>query len=500
MKFKFKTKPFEQQRTALRRLSPDDPAKAREFYGLLMEQGTGKSKTGIDWVGMLYETGQIDSVVVVAPNGVHDAWVIGQIPEHCAVPFSAYSWSSTGVISKRGKKEFAEFCATADELAIMTINAEALAFESGREAVTQFMKGRRTAVIIDEVDMFKNSRSKRTKWALKKLRRIAAFRMIMSGTIGSETPFDLWAPFNFLHPSILGDSFATFRAEYAKMLPTWDPLMKSIAKSLPKGRPLPDIVAKDADGRPAYRNLDRLQAKIKEHSFRVLKEDCLDLPPKLYVRRYVELTHEQRRIYNDAIRTMRIEWDDKMTLLTKLTLLLRLQQIIGGFLPDETPIFAKPEDNPKLAALLSDLEHQGNRQAIIWAAFVPEIKMIADVLGKRAAAYYGGTSGKDRTTIRKAYQAGDLQYFVGNPTVGGVGLNELVGATYAHYFSNAYSLRIRLQSEDRSHRIGTVSITYFDYEAMNSNDRRIINLLKGKRATAELVTGDFRKEDWLNEI
>lgn len=498
-RYTFRQTPFEHQLTALRKMRPDSPQRARRYYGLLMEQGTGKTKTGLDWLGMLFVTGQIDGAVVVAPNGVHDAWVLDQIPEHIAVPYSAFSWHSG--LNKRDTKEFAEFCSDRDPetLCILTVNAEALAFESGREAIMSFMKSRKSvAVIIDEVDMFKNNRAIRTKWALRVLRRKAAFRMIMSGTIGSEKPFDLWAPFNFLEPTILGTSFATFRAEYAVMRGKFDPLILSMKQ---KGvRFIPDIVAVDENGFPRYRHLDRLQAKIKEHSFRVLKEDCLDLPPKLYVRRYVELTAAQRKVYNDAIRLMRIEWDDKMSLLTKLTLLLRLQQIVGGFYPDGGPI-VPPSQNPKLDALLGDLEHQGNRQAIIWARFVPEIRMIADSLGDRCAAYYGPVAPAERTRIRAAFKAGDLQYIAGNPTVAGIGLDELKSATFAHYFSNDYSLRVRLQSEDRTHRSGMGdSITYFDYEARNTNDRKIINLLKGKRRTAELVTGDFKKEDWLNEI
>jgi len=74
--YKFKFKPFDHQKTAL------DLGWDRTEFGLFMEMGTGKSKVLIDNMGMLYQAGQINFALVLAPKGVYRNWVTKEIPEH----------------------------------------------------------------------------------------------------------------------------------------------------------------------------------------------------------------------------------------------------------------------------------------------------------------------------------------------------------------------------------------------------------------------------------
>ena len=74
--YKYKTRPFDHQQKVL------NDSYNKEFFALFMEMGLGKSKVIIDTIGMLYKEKQIDSVLVIAPKGVYDNWVKGEIPNH----------------------------------------------------------------------------------------------------------------------------------------------------------------------------------------------------------------------------------------------------------------------------------------------------------------------------------------------------------------------------------------------------------------------------------
>lgn len=497
---KYRTKPMSQQREALRRLA------GRNAYALFMEQGTGKSWVVINWAADLYLKGKLDAVIVLAPNGVQDQWVIDQIPEHMPeeVPYNAFAWGAgMGVRLTKQFEAFRKDCSGA--LKILTINMESLGQKRGLDVITNFLVNQgKVMLVVDESDMVKNPGAGRTK-ALLKLRRLAAYRIILSGTPAAQSPFDLWAPFNFLDPTILGSSYFAFKAKYAEMISPTDGLAFAIRARTGSSR-LPQVVAKDDQGQPKYRHLDQLQKAIAPHSYRVLKRDCIDLPDKVYARRYVDLAPKQRAIYNEAVRTLRIEWEaadgsPQTSIATKLTILGRLQQIAGGFLPDQQSLFEEdPTDNPKVAALLETIKRQ--QKAIVWARYIPEIEMLVQVLSNlgETVAFYGDVSRDNRKKAVAAFQSGEARFFVGNQQAGGVGLN-LTAATFTHYYSNAFPLRTRLQSEDRNHRKGTTQkITYYDYEAKGTVDRKIITTLQNRLSIADAVMGDQRSGEWLNEI
>ena len=496
----YKTAPMQQQVEALRRL------KGKQAYALFMEQGTGKTWCILNWAAQLWADGKIEAVLVFAPNGVQDQWIDDQIPAHMPdwCDYVARSWSAT--MGKKQTQDFDRFMHSETRaLKILTINWEALGHKRMLAVIDEFLKLHpRCMGVADESDMIKNPAAKRTK-ALLWRRRLFSHRVILSGTPAAQSPFDMWAPMNWLDPSILGHSFVTFKATYAQMVDATDPLMFAIRSKIGT-RYLPQIVAKDDHGRPMYRNLDRLQQIVSAHSYRVLKADCLDLPDKVYCRRYVELSGKQRLIYNEAVATLRIEWEradgnPAMSIATKLTILGRLQQIVGGFTPDAMPIHADPGDNPKLAALVETVLLQPN--AIIWAHYVAEIEMLVDVLSEygEVVAYYGDVARGQRRKAVADFRTGEARFFVGNQQAGGVGLN-LAVSSFMHYFSNAFPLRTRLQSEDRAHRHGMpdAKLTLYDYEAKGTIDRKIINTLRNRLSIADAVMGDTRPDGWLNEI
>ena len=148
---------------------------------------------------------------------------------------------------------------------------------------------------------------------------------------------------------------------------------------------MPQIVAQDPKGKPIYRNLPELADKIKAHSFRVLKSDCLDLPEKIYQRRYYFMEPAQRRTYQEMRDKSKAEWKDaQTTALNKLTAMMRLQQIVSGYFPFEegkpaSRMFNTLTENPKIRALLEQVE-EIDGQVIIFCRFVQEIQDLAEVL------------------------------------------------------------------------------------------------------------------------
>jgi len=184
-----------------------------------------------------------------------------------------------------------------------------------------------------------------------------------------------------------------------------------------------------------------------------------------------------------------------------LTQIMRLQQICCGHLqPDEGPI--QEIKNNRLDELMDVIE-EVNGKAIIWATWTYDIHRIEKALKKKwgsgvVASYYGETDQDDRQNIIERFQDPDseLRFFVGQPRTGGYGIT-LTEANTVIYFSNSYDLEIRLQSEDRAHRIGQKdNVTYVDLVSPGTIDERILAALRDKINIAGDVLGESAK-DWL---
>lgn len=257
---------------------------------------------------------------------------------------------------------------------------------------------------------------------------------------------------------------------------------------------LPQIVDKDKNGRPKYRNLDKLSALIAPHSFRVLKKDCLDLPDKIYKTLFFSMTKEQIEIYKKAEDECRLVFQGQETPFNKLVAVTKLAQITSGYyihpLSDE-PVRI-PGENPKLDLLVERVQaiiEQGEK-VIVWARYRAEIEDIARRMaeaGIKSVEYHGGVKKGDRVDAIEAFQNGDADVFIGNQQAGGTGIT-LVAASYVIYFSNNFSLRDRLQSEDRAHRIGqTKNVTYINIAAKGTIDEAVIGALLNKKDVADTI-------------
>ena len=462
--FAFETKPFEHQRKAFY-MSRD-----KENFALLMEQGTGKTKIIIDNAAYLYGRGKINCLIVIAPNGVHRNWLNNEIPVHMPkwCPINSIYYQSG--MNKAHTKKFNDVIGSREVLKIFTFNVEAFVSKTAMRFLENILLSHDCLLVVDESSRIKTPGTHRTK-VITKLGKLAKYKRILTGTPVTKGAEDVFAQFKFLDPYILGhDSFYSFRARYCVM--------------------------REYDNRKwivGYQNVDELTNSIKGHSFRVLKKDCLDLPEKIYQRAYVELSKEQRQIYNSIKNEYVAQLgDDEISVPETITRILRLQQVVCGWFPSENEVKPINKTNLRLKALL-DIISEIDSKIIIWARFRADIMAIQAALGDSAVVYYGDVSSDDRVIAVDRFQKDPkIKYFIGQPQSGGIGLT-LTAAQYAIYYSNSFDLETRLQSEDRCHRIGTTTnVTYIDLEASKTVDGRIIKALRDKKSVADIVNEDPR--------
>lgn len=474
----FKTKPFAHQLKAFE-LSKDQPV-----YALLMEQGTGKTKVAIDNVAYLYELGKIDALLVVAPNGVHRNWSNDEIPAHLSdsIKRMCLTWRSGAAGTKtfaRAFKDLIEF----DGLAIFTMNVESLITIAGRTVIKEFLTKRKVFFAIDESTDIKTPGAKRTK-AARTFGRFAPYRRILTGTpTGDGNPLDLYSQFAFLDPAILGHStYTTYKHEYA---------IEELRQWPGARRPVQVVVG--------YKNVERIGKLIEPYSFRITKDEALDLPPKIYTKRYFELSKQQASIYSELRCNFMAEIENGIVVTAPMVITrwLRLQQIACGYVGVEVgePVHTIPGPNPRMDLLERTLEEFPGK-TIIWCRFTPDIDQIILRFGDQAVRYDGIVTNDERERAKNEFQNGDVRLFVGNPKAGGRGLT-LHAAKNVIFYSNYFSYETRIQAEDRAHRMGLEhSVNYIDFVAENTVDERIIKSLRNKQDVSSLIMGEPNKE-WI---
>lgn len=480
-KYQFKLPPYKHQLDALK-ASATEPE-----YALFCEMGTGKSKILLDTVGILMTRGEINAAIIVAPKGVYKNWQKMELPKHFPDELlektDVITWSANQSVTQ--KKLLEQGLRSDDRYKILIINVEAFSSERGSTYALRFVTTHKCLMAVDESTTIKNRSAARTKSVIK-VGAYAKYRRIMTGSPVTKSPMDLFSQCSFLNSSLLGhSSFFTFQNRYAKMI------RRSVGS-----HSFNQIVG--------YQNLEDLSNKLDKFSYRVLKKDCLDLPEKIYLKRTVEMTDEQAVAYGTMKRhAMSILNEGKETVSAKsvLTQLLRLQQICSGSVTSDTGTMTEIPCN-KMAELLNVLEEVDGK-VIIWATFVHDVKRITSELNDQfgagtAASYFGDTEADERQRIVDSFQDPDskLRFFVGNPRTGGYGLT-LTEAKTVIYYNNLFDLEVRLQSEDRAHRIGQRNnVTYIDLVTENTVEEKILKALRDKIDIATLVLKEEYKE-WL---
>ena len=477
MDFKFKTKPFAHQLKALE-MSWD-----KKVFAYFMEMGVGKSKVLIDNISMLYDKGHINGVLIVAPKGVYKNWYSSEIPTHMAdhVEKKMVLWEAN--ITKSKQKELDILFKTDEDLHILIMNVEAFSTKKGTLFAKKFLSCHKTLMAIDESTTIKSPTAARTK-SIIDLGKDVKYKRILTGSPVTKSPLDLFTQCFFLDAWLLEQqSYYSFKTRYA------------ITRKINVGARSVEIVV-------GYRNLGELSDRLKSFSYRVLKDDCLDLPEKTFMKRIIKLSEEQQKVYNQMKQLALAELNGKLvTTASVLTQLMRLHQITcGHFKSDDGSVqILKNERIDELLNILNEVEGK----AIIWAHYRHDIEVIVDNIKKEygdnsVMTYYGDTSTEDRQkAITKIQDPNSpVRFLVGTPQTGGYGIT-LTGASTMIYYSNGYDLEKRQQSEARIDRIGqTKNMTYIDIIAEDTVDEKIVTALRKKVDIASKVMGEELKE-WI---
>ena len=476
MKYKFKTKPYAHQTTAL------EKSWNKKVFAYFMEMGTGKTKVAIDNMAMLYDNGKINGALIIAPKGVYKNWYSQEIPTHLAdhIKPKTVLWQAT--INQKQQKLLDTLFETGHDFHILVMNVEAFSTKKGVDFAARFLNSHNTFMVIDESTTIKNPGAKRTK-NIVALGKYAKYRRIMTGSPVTKSPLDLYKQCEFLDEYLLDhSSYYTFRTRYAVM-----------RKANFNGRSVEIVVG--------YKNLGELSDKLKPFSYRVLKDDCLDLPKKTFMKRVITLSAEQQKIYKQMKEMALAQLNGKLlTTANALSQLMRLHQITCGHFKanDGSTQTIKNNRLNELSELLEEVEGK----AIIWAHYQYDVQTVIDAIKKEygddsVVDYYGKTPNEERQDNIKKFQSDPrCRFLVGTPSTGGYGLT-LTAASTMIYYSNGYDLEKRQQSEARIDRIGQEKpMTYIDIICEDTVDERIVKALRKKINIATEIMGEELK-DWI---
>tara|TARA_R100000995_G_scaffold79928_1_gene51320 strand:+ start:436 stop:1893 length:1458 start_codon:yes stop_codon:yes gene_type:complete len=473
--YNYKTEPYKHQRETLAKSAH------KNLYALFLEMGLGKSKILLDNAAILFDQEKISGLLIVSPKGNLRNWDVHEVNKHLPdhIQRNVLVWQPNH--TKQWLKDYKEMVEGDSDgiLNIFLVNVEAFATVKACKFVEEFLVTHDAMMAIDESTTIKNPKAKRTKHLIK-LAPLADYRRILTGFPITKAPLDLYSQCYFLSPNLLGfSSYYAFSARYA----------------ITQARRMGSHSFQQIVG---FQRLEELQESIKDFSIRKTKDQCLDLPAKVYTKRYVELTDEQKKAYGTMKqKALMVLENEVFSTMNVLTQIMRLQQVVAGSLRNEDGETIVLNNNRVRAVL--DLLEETSGKVVIFAVFQTDIeqlqKAIADKFGERSvASYYGKTPQDERQKIIDRFQdpESELRYFISNPQTGGRGIT-LTEASTMIFYSNSYDLELRVQAEDRIHRIGqNKSCTYIDLVSKNTVDERILQNLLSKVKISNEVLGEIR--------
>lgn len=492
-----------------------DFERAKDFagYARFWEQGTGKSKPTIDEQVYHLLGGRIDAALVFAPNGVHSNWAKKEWPIHVPgdiaenINFFEFDYSKTG--TRYYEKELQNLL-YGKKIPFVAMSYDSLMTASGLKVAQHLLKRRRCFLTGDEAHRFKDPSTKRTKRVLAAA-KWAPYRRILTGTPILESPFNAYTLMKFIDENYWTPyrlhTYTTFRAMFGLY-------GKGFAPDHIKRR-MAARGESDLSNCVGYQNMDLLADALSSHSSRFLKDDVLELPPKLFTQYEHGLTKVQQNMFDDLKENLIAELDGG-TITSKMALveLLRLQQITCGHVTMDDGTMKQFDPNPRLQ-LMSNLQQDIPHRHIIFNRFTQDVDDCLDMCkknGLRAVRYDGRDDTQARNDACERFQ--DLpvddpkayDVIVANTSALSEG-RTLTAAKTVAYYSNGWSAIQRQQSEDRAHRIGQDGapllglegghgVHYLDLICPGTPDEKIVKAYRKKQAVSEDVLGDSPR-NWI---
>lgn len=448
-------------------------------FMLAFEMGTGKTRTMIEALRRMYASeGRLMKTLIIAPIIVCPNW---------KDEFKLYSKvdpKDVLVLTKSGKRRCRDLIsAVGEDLSrnkIVVTNYQGLLIKDLYELI---MAWRPEIVIFDESQRLKNPSSSTSKLAFKLAERTKR-RYMMTGSPILNSPMDIFQQFKIMDQGkSFGKNFMSFRANY---------FIDENDKFKAKQTYFPKWVVNP------YKLKDMME-KIDSKSMRVLKSECLDLPPLLKQKIYVDLSPQQEKAYEEMKKEFitfleTAKGPRAVVAEMAITKAMRMQQIVTGFARDEHGTDHKL-DNPRLDTLkeLIDDITSNDQKVIVWSCFhanYEDIRTVCNQLGVGYVELHGQIDASQRVeAMNKFRQDPSIKVCIANQRAAGLGIN-LVEASYSIYYSKTYSLEDQLQSEARNYRGGSemhAKITQIDLVARGTIDELINEALDKKLKVAEYI-------------
>ena len=454
--FEFKTKPFEHQIEGMK-------------YGLQNtrwllgdEQGLGKTKQVIDIaVAKKIMNGYKHCLIICGVNGLKWNWV-NEVKTH--------SNESARILGQRkranrividgnsAKLDDLRHLDEIDDYFIIT-NVESLRDANITSELHKLCeKNVINMIAADEVHKMKNPSSQQGKAFLK----LKADTMIaMTGTPLMNTPLDLYIIMKWL--GFEKHSFYQFKAHYCTM----------------GGFGGYQVIG--------YRNLEELQEQLDDIMLRRLKSDVLDLPDKLHVDEFVEMTPKQKQIYDEVTASIKMNIDQIKMENNPLAELIRMRQATGytGILSSTIKESAKLD---RMEELVEDAIENGKKVVIFsnWTQMTDAV--CARLIKYSPAVITGQTNDTERQVMVETFQKNKTcNVIVGTIGAMGTGLT-LTAGTVEIFMDEPWNRANKEQAEDRCHRVGTKeNVTIYTLMCKNTIDERIHDIIEKKGAMADAI-------------
>jgi SNF2 family DNA or RNA helicase len=442
-----------------------EEAKDREFFGLLWEQGCGKTRVAIELAEHHYEQGSITAILVITTKGLVRNWSDVEIPAHAFHPYLYRVWPN---------KDFP--LSSKPCLFYWFVNVDALRTEPFVTRFKEFIQVHPNFIaIVDESTIIKAPSAKRTKVALK-IGRLAKRRLIMTGLPTPKSPLDIYTQCEFLKQYALGFShFTQFKYRHAE-----------IRMVTMGNRMFPEI--------QGYKHLGELKQKLSQFTSIIKKEDCLDLPPTSLRFFPVPLTKEQRKYYDELRKQMMTMVENRLVdAKNVISMINKCLQLCSGQIKLEDGTYLDvPTD--RLDAL-EELVEECPGQSIVWTAFVHNAVAIGKKFGKDALLLPSGLTLDQRQTVLATFKSGIGKILVANPASAGHGITLTNCSNIIHY-SRSFNFEHRAQADARIHRIGqTKPCLYTDLCDPKTLEMRVIKILTAKEKMSDfMLDGNFLRQ------
>lgn len=429
---------------------------------LLMEMGTGKTITSIGIAGALYQFGKVRKILVVAPLSILGVW------EEEFSKFAAFPYTLTVLKGPSRKKAEMLRGVGKDGLQIVVVN-----YESAWRIEKDILAFDADLIIADEAHKLKEARTSQSK-AMHHFGDKARYKLLLTGTVITNRELDVFSQYRYLNRKVFGDSFYVFRNRYFDMVGYGNHI-------------------------PRFRNymLDEFLQRMHSISYRVTKEECLDLPGITEEIRTVELEPKAMKIYKELLKESYTELGQKeVSAVNVLTKLLRLSQVTGGHLTDDEGD-SNVVSTAKLDALadILDTAMSEEKKIVVMARFIPELNDIEALLKKKGIGYATVRGGvKDREEeIRRFQEDSDCRVFVGQIAAAGLGIT-LTAASTMVFYSLDYSMSNFEQAKARIHRVSQTENCHYIYlVAKGTVDTKVLRALRQKVDLAKSLVDDYRK-------